>query len=164
MNLLSIYTWSTRAIFMENMATFTIQIQDTIKELDRAAEIIRAIRAGHPQTTTGDTGGVATTSVARWFNRLGAGSKIFWQRAARHAQSHREWTFNDLAESPEDKRALRSYHRNSYRAIKVEGAADPLVSKWDSKRDCQVYQIPDTVRDELLRLLEIEQRQDESQV
>jgi hypothetical protein len=144
------------------MPTLTIQIEDTIKELDRAAEIIRAIRALHPQVATGHTGGVTTTSIAGWFNRLGAGSKIFWDRAARHAQSHREWTFDDLAESPEDKRALRSFHRNSYRAIKVEGATDPLVSKWDTKRDCQVYQMPDAVRDEILHLLDLEERQDRS--
>jgi hypothetical protein len=137
---------------------FSIQFEDTIRELDRALEIIGAIRARHPEAT-GDTG-VATTSVGGWFHRLGAGSKIFWERAARHAQSHRQWTFNDLAESPDDKRALRSYHRNSYRAIKVEGATDPLVSRWDSKLECQVYHMPDAVRLEILRLLEIEQRQD----
>ena len=146
------------------MATITIEIQDTVKELDRAAEFIRAIRALHPQTTIGDAAGVALTSIARWLNRLGAGSKKFWWRAARYAQSHREWTFNDLAVSPEDKKELRSFHRNSYRAIKAEAATDPLVSKWDSKRDCQVYHMPDAVRDEILRLLELEQRQDESRV
>jgi hypothetical protein len=144
------------------MPTLTIQIQDTIKELDRAAEIIRAIRALHPDAATVDTGDLATTSIVGWFNRLGTGSRIFWARAARRAQSHFKWTFDDLAESPEDKKALRSYHRNSYRAIKVEGAADPLIGRWDSKRDCQVYQMLDPVRDEILHLLDLEERQDRS--
>jgi hypothetical protein len=145
-----------------NVPTITIQIEDTPEDLDRAAVIFRAIRALHPNAATVDTGDVATTSIVRWFNRLGTGSRIFWERAARHAQSHFEWTFDDLAESPGDKKALRSYHRNSYRAIKVEGAADPLISRWDSKRDCQVYQMPDAVRDEILHLLDLEERQDHS--
>jgi hypothetical protein len=138
------------------MLVITIQIEDTAEDLDRAAHIIHTIRARHPEVATSDTREVARTSIVGWFNRLGAGSKIFWERAARHAQSHSEWTFADLAESPEDKRALRSYHRNSYRAIKAEGAADPLVSKWDAKRDCQVYRMPEAVRDEILHLLDLE--------
>jgi hypothetical protein len=146
------------------MPTITIKIEDTPDDLHRAAVIIRAIRGLHPGATTVDTADVAAGSVARWFNRLGTGSQIFWERAARHAQSHSEWTFDDLAKSPADKKALRSYHRNSYRAIKVEGAADPLISRWDSKRDCQVYRMPDGVRDEILHLLDLEERQDESRV
>jgi hypothetical protein len=142
--------------------TITIQIKDTAEDLDRSAVIIRAIRALHPDAGAVDTREVATTSIVRWFNRLGTGSRIFWERAARHSESHFEWTFDDLAESPEDKKTLRSYHRNSYRAIKVEGAVDPLISRWDSKRDCQVYQMPDSVRDEILHLLDLEKQQDRS--
>ena len=78
---------------------------------------------------------------------------------------HSEWTFDDLAESPEDKKELRAHHRNSYRAIRAERAPDPLKgSRWDSKRDCQVYRMPDGVRDEILHLLDLEERQGESRV
>ena len=147
------------------MPTITIQIQDTPEDLDRAAVFIRAIRALHPGSATVDTADVAAGSITGWFNRLGS-SRSFWERAARYAQLHpeSEWTFDDLAKSPEDKKTLRACHRTSYRAIKVERAANPLIKiRWDSKQDCQVYRMSNGVRDEILRLLDLEKRQDELQ-
>ena len=147
------------------MPNITLRIEDTRQDLDRAALIIRAIRALHPDTATVNTADVPAGTIARWFNRLGS-SRNFWERAARHAQTHSdsEWTFDDLADSPEDKKTLRALHRTWYRAIKAEGATNPLNSWWDSKKDCQVYQMPNSVRDEILHLLEQEERQDELQV
>ncbi len=135
------------------MPSITLNIENTMEDLDRASVIIHALRALHSASPGNDRVDIAVEPIAAWFNRLGVGSKSFWARAARHSQTQSEWTFDDLAQSPEDKKTLRSNHRNSYRAIKVEGASNPLQSRWDAYRECQVYQMPNIVRDEILRLL-----------
>ncbi|MEX0677098.1 MAG: hypothetical protein WD063_08490 [Pirellulales bacterium] len=93
-------------------------------------------------------------NVADWFSHLGEGSRSFWEIAARHAQTNATWTFDDLAQtSGIDRDTLRSYHRNSYRAINDESAQNPLTSEWDANRGCNVYRMADAVRDEILGLV-----------
>jgi hypothetical protein len=99
-----------------------------------------------PHSEQGDS------SVGKWFARLGQGSRSFWVRAAQFSQEHDSWTFEQLAGDETKPAVLRSYHRNSYRAINVENAADPLVKQWDASQGCYVYFLAPEIRDEILRL------------
>lgn len=72
-------------------------------------------------------------SIDAWFSHLGPGSRRFWKIAAQYALAHPEsqFTFEDLAAASSlSKGTLRSYHRNSYRAIKDEQAPDPMPGAW----------------------------------
>ena|ERR1700676_1957018 len=133
-----------------------IQLDDTgAAELDRAAKIIDVLGRGFASTRTwaAGKGSARPSKVATWFRRLGKGSREFWKLAARHSRSNAEWTFDDLAEgSKKERDRLRSNHRNSHRAIKAEGASNPLVSRWDSQTKRMIYSMSDAVRDEILRL------------
>jgi hypothetical protein len=93
-------------------------------------------------------------NVAAWFGRLGEGSRRFWTIAARYSQSHQTFTFDELAaDSGLDKETLRSYQRNSYRAIRAVGAPDPLgEAVWNAEQNRNTYSLPDAVRDEIIRL------------
>ena len=85
---------------------------------------------GPPPLTTART---PAEAVDAWFSHLGQGSRRFWRIAARYALDHPEsqFTFEDLAAaSGLTKGTLRSYHRNSYRAIKDEQAPDPMPGAW----------------------------------
>ena len=55
-----------------------------------------------------------------------------------------------------DVETLRSYHRNSYRAIHAESASDPLKGRWDYAEGHQVYEMDDIIRDEILRLTSLD--------
>jgi hypothetical protein len=95
----------------------------------------------------------AAWKVHVWFPKLGENARSFWLLAARHAQENPTWTLKEIeAVSGIEPRALKSYLRNSYRAIHASKAADPLLSDWDSVRRCNVYRFrDDIVRDEVLR-------------
>jgi hypothetical protein len=135
------------------MVRIGLEFDVTPEDLSGAVAVIEAIltttRDGDQSTTT-DT---QAEAVEDWFAHLGAGSRSFWEIAAQYAQTHPTWTFEELAaESGIDKEKLRSYHRNSYRAIKDEDSDDPLSKKWDVDNARYVYTMHDAVRDEILRL------------
>ncbi len=119
-----------------------------VKALDAIGTVIPPRVPTPPANAT-----VADWKIADWWEHLGEGSRSFWKEAGRHLQTHGSFTFDELAAATGiDKQSLRSYHRNSYRAINDESAPDPLGGEWDANRGCNVYTMPDVVRDELLRL------------
>lgn len=144
------------------MLKVTIQFDDSADDLERAYDYVVALRDRHRamQPTAPlplpppATALPAAWNVEGWFNHLGEGSRSFWEIAARYAQNHPTFTFDELATaSGTDKETLRSYQRNSYRAIRGENAPDPLPeADWDANQGCNVYRMPDAVRDEILRL------------
>jgi hypothetical protein len=137
-----------------------LELENTAQDLEQAAAVLAALR---PLQEAPEIPIVRTTKridgggnpVTGWFTRLGPGSRSFWKRAAIHSKTHREWTFDDLATSDADKKAIRSHHRNSYRAIKAEKASDPLEHHWDYEAGHQVYSMDDSVRDAILALVEV---------
>lgn len=89
--------------------------------------------------------------VPAWLRHLGDRSREFWEVSARYLLSHPEFTFPRLEEfsnTPES--SLRAMHRNSYRAIKLEKAPDPLSVERDADSGHNVYQMEPVVRDEIL--------------
>ena len=91
--------------------------------------------------------------IDKWWGHLGTRSREFWEAAARHVQTNPRFTFAELAQATgHDKGALKAEHRNSWKAIRDEGAPNPLNRTWDASQACNVYTMPDEVRDELLRL------------
>jgi hypothetical protein len=137
--------------------TITFNLQNLgPSELDEAQALLNLLRRSRVR---GEAKEVITRGrrsrglVSRWLQRLGKGSLAFWNVAATQSQAHGEWTFADLvARSGEPLNTLRSQHRNSYRAIKAEGADDPFTSRWDAAGGRRVYSMPNYVRDEILRL------------
>jgi hypothetical protein len=138
------------------MVRISLEFDDDPDDLDAAARLIEAIQsAATPPTVPAPpaTAPASAWNVAGWFNHLGPGSRSFWEIAARHATTHPRWTFDDLSEATGvEKETLRSYQRNSYRAIKAEKAPDPLDSEWDANRGCNVYTLKPAVGPEILRL------------
>jgi hypothetical protein len=143
------------------MIKLTFELENMYEDVDQALATLSAIRATRrlPEmrvsriveaTSAGDGG--PDYRVSAWFPRLGQGSRSFWERAAIYFRDHAELTFEALATSEAEKQALRSYHRNSYRAINAEGAPNPLESRWDYQAGHQVYRMPDAVRDAILSL------------
>jgi hypothetical protein len=149
----------------EPMLSIDLCFENSPEDLRAAAAVIAALR---DDDLLGDDGGpvpvplapapppnapAGAWNISPWFNRLGPGSRQFWIVAAQFALTHRAWTFDDLAAaSGLDKGTLRSYQRNSYRAIRAEQAPEPLGGDWDPNRQCNVYTMADVVRDEILRL------------
>lgn len=137
------------------MIRVAIEFDLSADDLDEVALTVETLRtrAATAGAQPSATAPVADWKIADWLGHLGEGSRSFWNIAARHAQSNPSWTFDDLAQaSGIDKETLRSYHRNSYRAIRDESAPDPLASEWDATGAFNVYRMPDVVRDEILRL------------
>lgn len=148
------------------MLKVALTFENTPDDLVAAAALIEILRGR--ETAAVPVNSVASASpapppmsptdwkVTAWFQRLGEGSRKFWKAAALYARTHANFTFDDLAAaSGLTKGALRSYQRNSYRAIRAENAPDPLgQAEWDAHRQCNVYRVSDVVRDELIRLTE----------
>lgn len=146
------------------MVRFTVEFADNPNDLAVIIAVAEQLRARHEPSQP--TGGQPATAwnVANWLAHLGQGSRSFWEIAAGHAQTQETWTFDDLvATSGVDKNTLRSYHRNSYRAIRDENAPDPLTGNWNVIRQCNVYSMPDAVRDEILRIIQEEVADDDGQ-
>src|ERR1700730_1189151 len=103
-----------------------LQFENTAEELAAAVSLLGILQSLHndeesarPEDLCGDK--ASSPTIAVWFAHLGAGSRSFWELAARFAQNHSTFTFDDLAaEANTEKETLRSYHRNSYRAIRDE--------------------------------------------
>jgi hypothetical protein len=125
-------------------------------DYDLAVKALDALGAVIPPRVTPPAATAAPEDwgIDKWWEHLGGGnSRSFWTEAARHLQTHRSFTFDELAAATGiDKQSLRSYHRNSYRAINDESAPDPLGGEWDANQGCNVYTMVDVVRDEILRL------------
>jgi hypothetical protein len=137
------------------MVQLSIQFEDSPDELEVVGALVDHLRSRHRPTRPPEDQPVDAWNVAAWYGHLGQGSRRFWEVAARHSLNNDTWTFDDLeAASGIDKNTLRSYHRNSYRAIRDENAPDPLRSDWNVDQACNVYQMPEAVRDELHRLVE----------
>jgi hypothetical protein len=127
-----------------------VSFDNAPEDLDAVAAIVATLRQQHAISSVAPATPVAG-QVAPWFGHLGEGSRSFWQLVAQHALTNRTWTFDDLAAaSGTDKETLRSYHRNSYRAIKDEGSPDPMPGDWEGNRN--VYWMADAVRDEIIQL------------
>jgi hypothetical protein len=93
--------------------------------------------------------------VEAWLGHLGEGSRKFWRIAARYAVDHPLITFEDLARSSGlSRETLRSYHRNSYRAIGDEKAPDPMPGTWSQVTKRTEYSMAAAVRDKILELTE----------
>jgi hypothetical protein len=92
--------------------------------------------------------------VDAWLRHLGPGSRRFWRIAAEYALNRNcNITFDDLERASNISReSLRSYHRNSYRAIKNEGALDPMPGNWDAAFGRTTYAMLEVVRDRILEL------------
>jgi hypothetical protein len=89
--------------------------------------------------------------VPAWFRHLGNRSRGFWEMSARYLLNHPEFTFPGLEQfshTPES--SLRALHRNSYRAIKLEKAPNPLSVERDPESGRNVYHMEPVVRDEIL--------------
>ena len=97
--------------------------------------------------------------VERWLSHLGPGSRSFWRLAAEFSRGRASFTFKNLSRHFGIPTAtLRSYHRNSYRAIRQEKAHDPLPSLWDSQIRANVYCMSDSVREKILELTQNDPR------
>jgi hypothetical protein len=129
-----------------------VSFDNTPEDLAAIAAIVFNLQQQHATATAvAAVTASAAPQVAAWYGHLGDGSRSFWQLVAQHALTHRTWTFDDLATaSGTDKETLRSYHRNSYRAIKDEGAPDPMPGDWEGSYN--VYYMADAVRDAILQL------------
>lgn len=138
--------------------TITINLQNVgASELDDAKALLETLRGFRGRADQNKTLSASARRdglvVARWLRRLGEGSLRFWYLAAKQSKAKSEWTFGELAAASRQRLAkLRSRHRNSYRAIKAEGADDPLTSRWDAAGRHRVYAMSNDVRDEVLRL------------
>lgn len=134
------------------MVRISLEFDFTPEDVDSAVALLDSIQP-HQETADDDPTTPLQLGVGGWYGHLGVGSRRFWEVAAKHAQDHPTWTFDDLATaSGIDKETLRSYHRNSYRAIKDVEAADPL-KKENWAGDHWIYSMENTVRDEILRLI-----------
>jgi hypothetical protein len=123
----------------------------------QADELSRRIVAESPSYVNSAGKRVATADVGsqveRWLAHLGPGSRSFWRLAAEFLRDREQVTFEDLSQHYGIPTAtLRSYHRNSYRAIHREEAPDPLPGQWDDRIQANVYRMPDSVRDKILEL------------
>lgn len=145
-------SWQERS---SEMVRINLEFEDSSDDLEVVVALVEHLRSRHRPTQPPEDQPATAWNVAAWYGHLGRGSRSFWEIAARHAVDNETWTFDDLeTASGTDKSTLRSYHRNSYRAIRDENAPDPLTSDWDVDRECNVYQMPEAVRDEILRLIE----------
>jgi hypothetical protein len=135
---------------------FSFEFENNRADYDEAVRALDALGSAIPPRVPAPPANavVADWKIEEWWEHLGGGnSRSFWTEAARYAQTHRTFTFDDLAAATGiDKQSLRSYHRNTYRAINDENAPDPLGGDWDANRGCNVYTMADVVRDEILRL------------
>ncbi len=99
------------------------------------------------------------SQVERWLAHLGPGSRSFWRLAAEFSRGRASFTFEDLSRHCGiPKATLRSYHRNSYRAIRHEEAPDPLPGLWDAQIRANVYWMADPVREKILELTQNDPR------
>jgi hypothetical protein len=93
------------------------------------------------------------SQVERWLAHLGPGSRSFWRKAAEFLREHESFTFDELARYYEiPMSTLRSFHRNSYRAIRNEDAPDPLSGHLDDRNQKTIYKMTNSVRDLILEL------------
>ena len=136
----------------------TIDLDNLLEDLPKASEVLRALQplmeAGTAQHSRVTIPALASRgNVAEWFGHLGPGSRKFWEIAATHCSTHSTFTFEDISTPELSKETLRSYHRNSYRAIKAAGATDPLEKTWDAQAGQYVYRMSHSVRGEILSLI-----------
>ncbi|HEV7225512.1 MAG TPA: hypothetical protein VGN42_22595, partial [Pirellulales bacterium] len=102
------------------MLQVALTFENTAHDLQAAAAILEALRAaGSAEEAESAPIGVAVPmspgtdptawKVARWFYRLGDGSRKFWTTAAEYMLTHPTFTFDELAAaSGLTKGALRS--------------------------------------------------------
>jgi hypothetical protein len=147
-------------------ASLNFEVSFDQVSLAQAARIIAALQAActdssaSPETPAAAPlqatapAGKAEDFVEKWLTRLGAGSRKFWRLAAEKA-AKLNWliTFEDLEKETGIKAAtLRSYHRNSYRAINDEHAPDPMPGSWSGATKRYEYAMSHAVRDRILQL------------
>jgi hypothetical protein len=152
------------------MVSMTFNVSCDHESLDQAARALAAIKATLPPADEAGPAAVPVPPpepsapagaaakpedfVEKWLKRLGPGSRGFWKKAAEYATGPVLFiTFEDLEKATGVKMAtLRSYHRNSYRAIKDEGAPDPMPGTWSAATKRYEYAMFPAVRDKILEL------------
>jgi len=151
--------------------TISINIPCDTASLTEAAELIEALRDLYPSdlpeapaVVLGGAGlppqpPLATAQnpedfIQAWLRHLGPASRKFWRDTAQYAATGRpSITFEDLELATGiAKGSLRSYHRNSYRAINHEKAPDPMPGSWDATTKRNMYGMMPAVRDKILDL------------
>ena len=131
------------------MLRISLDFDNTTADIEAAQKVLAVLhkKAEKPDAVADEL------SIEDWFERLGDGSRLFWYLAAYQSLSKESWTFHDLAEiSGDEVEKLRSYQRNSYRAIKATRSPNPLISRWDTEHQHNVYSMHDCVRDRILEL------------
>ncbi|MDB5293822.1 MAG: hypothetical protein JWL69_5063 [Phycisphaerales bacterium] len=153
--------------------SITFQMTCDRPSLDQAARMISALQATCAEEVDAAVDGLADKAKApaappavtavpgnpevfieKWLKRLGPGSRKFWKLVAQHALTQNFLiTFEDLKLNTGISTAtLRSYHRNSYRAIKDEKAPDPMPGVWSGATKRYEYAMSHAVRDKIIEL------------
>src|SRR5438552_721093 len=101
---------------LEKVSAVIAALQEQSDELP-PDDLPTGIAPVHP----GPVAANAADHVESWLSHLGRDSRRFWRMAAEYSLTHTSFTFDELeTHSGISRASLRSYHRNTYRAIKAE--------------------------------------------